>query len=126
VLTTTESVDVPEFVAVIEPAEQIHTNGSAPALDPSVGAAASPMTSAVPASAAEEEADSVKSLETFMENLRAGIARKTVHPSGVKVTVDMAPELFWRLKRYSRDHSNPSLRQICIEVVSAFLDEEGY
>lgn len=67
-----------------------------------------------------------QALNEYMDLLRAQITRKAVHPSGVKVTVDMSPELFWRLKRYSRDHGNPSLRQVCIEVVTAFLEQEEY
>lgn len=62
----------------------------------------------------------------FLDRVREGIAQKKVHPGGVKATVDMAPELSLRAKRYCLDHGNVPVRQVFLELLSAFLEEEGY
>ena len=38
----------------------------------------------------------------------------------------MPPDLFWRLKRYCRDHNNVTVRQVFLDLMIAYLDEEGY
>lgn len=64
--------------------------------------------------------------DTLAEKMRAAVIRKRVIPAGVKATVDMPPELFWRAKRYCHDHSNATLRQCMLEILNLFLDDEGY
>jgi len=54
------------------------------------------------------------------------LAHKTMHPTGAKATVDMSPALFHRAKRYCLDHGNVTLRQLFLDLMTAFLDEEGY
>ena len=54
------------------------------------------------------------------------LTRKTLHPTGAKATVDMSPALFHRAKRYCLDHGNVTLRQLFLDLMTAFLDEEGY
>ncbi len=54
------------------------------------------------------------------------LAHRTMHPTGAKATVDMSPALFHRAKRYCLDHGNVTLRQLFLDLMTAFLDEEGY
>ena len=54
------------------------------------------------------------------------LAHKTLHPNGAKATVDMSPALFHRAKRYCLDHGNVTLRQLFLDLMTAFLDEEDY
>jgi hypothetical protein len=64
--------------------------------------------------------------DPLVERMRAAVLRKRLIPAGVKTTVDMSPELFWRAKKYCHDHSNSTLRQLMLEILTQFLDEEGY
>lgn len=64
--------------------------------------------------------------DAFLDRVRALQARKTMHSAGVKVTADMTPALFARAKRYCHDHGNVTLRQVLIDLLSEYLDEEGY
>ncbi len=61
-----------------------------------------------------------------MARVQAMLAHKTLHPNGAKATVDMSPALFHRAKRYCLDHGNVTLRQLFLDLMTAFLDEEGY
>ena len=54
------------------------------------------------------------------------LSHKVLHPTGAKATVDMSPALFHRAKRYCLDHGNVTLRQLFLDLMTAFLDEEGY
>ena len=54
------------------------------------------------------------------------LTRKVLHPTGAKATVDMSPALFHRAKRYCLDHGNVTLRQLFLDLMTEFLDEEGY
>lgn len=62
----------------------------------------------------------------FFERVQAALATKTHHPSGAKVTVDMSTALFHRTKRYCLDHGNVTLRQLFLDLMTEFLNEEGY
>jgi hypothetical protein len=62
----------------------------------------------------------------FLERVREGIARKTLHPGGIKASVDLSPELSLRVKRYCLEHGNVPVRLVFIELLTAFLEEEGY
>jgi len=64
--------------------------------------------------------------DPLVARMRAAVLRKRLIPAGVKTTVDMSPELFWRAKKYCHDHSNSTLRQLMLEILTQFLDEEGY
>ncbi len=62
----------------------------------------------------------------LIARVQAALAHKTLHPNGAKATVDMSPALFHRAKRYCLDHGNVTLRQLFLDLMTAFLDEEGY
>jgi len=65
-------------------------------------------------------------VDPLVERMRVAVLRKRLIPAGVKTTVDMSPELFWRAKKYCHDHSNSTLRQLMLEILAQFLEEEGY
>ena len=62
----------------------------------------------------------------LIARVHESLAHKTMHPTGAKATVDMSPALFHRAKRYCLDHGNVTLRQLFLDLMTAFLDEEGY
>lgn len=62
----------------------------------------------------------------LIARVHASLSHKTLHPTGAKATVDMSPALFHRAKRYCLDHGNVTLRQLFLDLMKAFLDEEGY
>ncbi len=62
----------------------------------------------------------------LLARVHSMLAHKTLHPNGAKATVDMSPALFHRSKRYCLDHGNVTLRQLFLDLMTAFLDEEGY
>ena len=62
----------------------------------------------------------------LIARVHASLAHKMMHPTGAKATVDMSPALFHRAKRYCLDHGNVTLRQLFLDLMTAFLDEEGY
>ena len=62
----------------------------------------------------------------LIARVHASLSHKTLHPTGAKATVDMSPALFHRAKRYCLDHGNVTLRQLFLDLMTAFLDEEGY
>ncbi len=72
---------------------------------------------------ADPEAEKSAALIARVHSL---LAHKTLHPNGAKATVDMSPALFHRAKRYCLDHGNVTLRQLFLDLMTAFLDEEGY
>ena len=62
----------------------------------------------------------------FVESVRDRLSKRVIYRTGVKATVDMPPELFWRLKRYCHDHNNLTVRQAFLDLMIAYLDHEGY
>ncbi len=62
----------------------------------------------------------------LIARVHEALAHKTLHPNGAKATVDMSPALFHRAKRYCLDHGNVTLRQLFLDLMTAYLDEEGY
>ena len=64
--------------------------------------------------------------DPLVAKVRAVVAKKRVHGTGIKATVDMPPDLFWRVKRYCRDHSNATVRQLFLDLMDEFLEAEGY
>jgi len=62
----------------------------------------------------------------YLARVREALSRKVIHPTGAKATVDMEPALFHRAKRYCNDHGNISLRQVFLELLTVYLEEEGY
>ena len=62
----------------------------------------------------------------LIARVHESLAHKMLHPTGAKATVDMSPALFHRAKRYCLDHGNVTLRQLFLDLMTAFLDEEGY
>ncbi len=62
----------------------------------------------------------------LIARVHQSLSHKVLHPTGAKATVDMSPALFHRAKRYCLDHGNVTLRQLFLDLMTAFLDEEGY
>ena len=62
----------------------------------------------------------------LIARVHSSLSHKMLHPTGAKATVDMSPALFHRAKRYCLDHGNVTLRQLFLDLMTAFLDEEGY
>lgn len=62
----------------------------------------------------------------LLQTIRDNLAARRNHPGGVKASVDMSPELSTRIKRYLLDNGNPAARILMLELVEAFLTEEGY
>ncbi len=85
------------------------------------------LTEAAPAiieeSAVDAEAEKSAALIARVHSL---LTHKALHPNGAKATVDMSPALFHRAKRYCLDHGNVTLRQLFLDLMTAFLDSEGY
>ncbi len=81
------------------------------------------MEPALDAPAADLDAERSAAL---IARVQAMLVQKTLHPNGAKATVDMSPALFHRAKRYCLDHGNVTLRQLFLDLMTAFLDEEGY
>ena len=80
-----------------------------------------------PVVAAEPAADpDAEKSAALIARVQTMLAHKTLHPNGAKATVDMSPALFHRAKRYCLDHGNVTLRQLFLDLMTAFLDEEGY
>ncbi len=89
--------------------------------DPAISEPAPEAFAAVPASDPEAERSAV-----LIARVQAMLSQKALHPNGAKATVDMSPALFHRAKRYCLDHGNVTLRQLFLDLMTAFLDEEGY
>lgn len=114
----------------------------APAPEPaaSVPVPAAPIPAATPAAAAPESAAPSLRLTVapaapteemlrdaaYLARVREALSRKVIHPTGAKATVDMEPALFHRAKRYCNEHGNISLRQVFLELLTVYLEEEGY
>jgi len=97
-----------------------------PAPEPAVHEApASPMYEDAPALLAAPSLPVVAE-DAFLKRVRASVNHKTIYPAGTKATVDMAPALFHRAKRYCLDHGNVTLRQVFLDLMTAYLEEEGY
>jgi hypothetical protein len=62
----------------------------------------------------------------FLQRVREAMSSRTMHPVGSKVTTDMSPKLFMRAKQYCVDHGNITLRQVFLDLLINFLEEEGY
>ncbi len=81
--------------------------------------------SAAPEPHLHTETEAEKSA-ALIARVQEALSHKTLHPNGAKATVDMSPALFHRAKRYCLDHGNVTLRQLFLDLMTAFLDEEGY
>ena len=85
------------------------------------------LTDADQSAGAEPPADpDAEKSAALIARVHEALAHKTLHPNGAKATVDMSPALFHRAKRYCLDHGNVTLRQLFLDLMTAFLDEEGY
>ncbi len=83
------------------------------------------LTDSEPSAAAPPDPEAEKSA-AIIARVHQTLAHRTMHPTGAKATVDMSPALFHRAKRYCLDHGNVTLRQLFLDLMTAFLDEEGY
>jgi hypothetical protein len=115
--------------------EQKPTVAEAVAAAPAPAAAAEPPAASLPAkpstaphlTVVDESNAPTSSAETeFFARLHETLSHKTLHPSGAKVSADMSPLLFHRAKRYCLDHGNITLRQVLVDLLTAYLEEEGY
>ncbi len=129
-----EPAPVPEPVAAPEPAavpRPVPPSGGT-YLDPAVRGddlvLSQYLTDSSPAVDEEVEAVDLEAERTaaFFERVQSALSTKTQHPSGAKVTVDMSTALFHRTKRYCLDHGNVTLRQLFLDLMTEFLNEEGY
>ena len=68
----------------------------------------------------------VESNTAFLDRVRESLSSRTMHPIGSKVTTDMSPALFDRAKRFCAAHGNITLRQLFLDLLTNFLEEEGY
>ena len=84
------------------------------------------LTDAEPPAAEVLTEPDVEKSAALIARVHESLAHKTMHPTGAKATVDMSPALFHRAKRYCLDHGNVTLRQLFLDLMTAFLDEEGY
>jgi hypothetical protein len=66
------------------------------------------------------------SADALLERVREAIEQKRNHRGGVKATVDMSPELSKRAKTYCLESDVSSVRVLCLELLDAFLTEEGF
>lgn len=62
----------------------------------------------------------------FLARVDEALTSRAPLPGGVKATVDMAPALSARAKRYLADHRGQSTRQVLIALFEAFLTAKGY
>ncbi len=118
---TAEVVSVPVMAAPVPLPREDDLVLSQFISDPVVSEPASEPFAAVPAA----DPEAVRSA-ALIARVQAMLAQKALHPNGAKATVDMSPALFHRAKRYCLDHGNVTLRQLFLDLMTAFLDEEGY
>ncbi len=116
---TAEVVSVPVMAAPVPLPREDDLVLSQFISDPVVSEPASEPTLTVP------DPEAVRSA-ALIARVQAMLAQKALHPNGAKATVDMSPALFHRAKRYCLDHGNVTLRQLFLDLMTAFLDEEGY
>ena len=57
--------------------------------------------------------------------VRETVGEKRIYQGGVKATLDLAPDLSTRFKRYSIDHHNVTLRQLMTELLSSLPERRG-
>ena len=75
----------------------------------------------VPASALTDVAK-----DSLTARVKEALELKRNHQGGVKATVEMSPELSKRAKTYCLEHDFSSVRVLCLELLEAFLAEEGF
>jgi hypothetical protein len=90
------------------------------------GTASAPAPPAVPSPVVPVASPEALRAEKYFARLHETLSHKTLHPSGAKVSADMPPALFHRAKRYCLDHGNITLRQVLIDLLTSYLEEEGY
>ena len=64
--------------------------------------------------------------DSLTARVREALEQKRNHQGGVKATVEMSPELSKRAKTYCLEHDLSSVRVLCLELLEAFLAEEGF
>ena len=120
--------------ALAAPTGSPSVNGAVPAAEsnghlPSVPAATVPSPAAIPTepplTVTPASPEALKA-EKYFALIHETLSHKTLHPSGAKVSADMPPALFHRAKRYCLDHGNITLRQVLIDLLTTYLEEEGY
>ena len=116
---------VPEPAPTAAPIPQVSAAYPAPPAREDDLVLAQYLTEAEPPAEVSADPDAEKSA-ALIARVQESLAHKTMHPTGAKATVDMSPALFHRAKRYCLDHGNVTLRQLFLDLMTAFLDEEGY
>ena len=66
------------------------------------------------------------STDGLAARVREALELKRNHTGGVKATVEMSPELSKRAKTYCLEQGVSSVRVLCLELLEAFLSEEGF
>ena len=64
--------------------------------------------------------------DSLTARVKEALELKRNHQGGVKATVEMSPELSKRAKTYCLEHDLSSVRVLCLELLEAFLAEEGF
>ena len=64
--------------------------------------------------------------DSLTARVKEALELKRNHQGGVKATVEMSPELSKRAKTYCLENDFSSVRVLCLELLEAFLAEEGY
>lgn len=64
--------------------------------------------------------------DSLTARVKEALELKRNHQGGVKATVEMSPELSKRAKTYCLEHDHSSVRVLCLELLEAFLAEEGF
>jgi hypothetical protein len=64
--------------------------------------------------------------DSLTARVKEALELKRNHQGGVKATVEMSPELSKRAKTYCLEHDFSSVRVLCLELLEAFLAEEGF
>lgn len=110
--------------AAVSPAPASSSNGHHAA--PAPVAVPSPVVEAPKSPAPPTPSPEALQEARFFARVHETLAHKTTYLSGAKVTADMPPALFHRAKRYCLDHGNVTLRQVLLDLLTAYLEEEGY
>jgi hypothetical protein len=60
------------------------------------------------------------------QSVRAGIRERKHYPGGVKLTLEIHPDLNTRAKRFLLDNGCAPVRHLLCELLEEFLEGEGY
>jgi hypothetical protein len=64
--------------------------------------------------------------DAIADRVRSALTRKVIYPSGRKYSVETPTDIAERIDEYCHDKGRIPARQVFLELMMAFLDEEGY